>query len=277
MWLRFKGIWQDRGSWSGKPSRNQDQFPLMDDGEDIDAEHDLANSHSLLTEDGLRNIQSRDGDSDNDRKRPGRKEGQLGFWETVKLSLEFCALWFAANYFAAACLEYTTVASSTILSSTSSIWTLLIGSLMGVEKFSIRKLIGVLSSLAGIALISSVDLSGSTDENRGSFPHKTTRELAIGDAMAFFSAIIYGFYTVIMKKRIGDESRVDVLLFFGLVGLCNVLFLWPGFPILHYTGVEPFEMPPSRRVWLVIIVRNLFFSSFYLSNFFCGGSPSKKG
>ena len=240
----------------------------MDDAENIDSAQDLASSHSLLMEDGPPNFQSRDeGGDDDDRRRPGRKEGQLSFRETVKLSLEFCALWFAANYFAAACLEYTTVASATILSSTSSIWTLLLGSLMGVEKFSIRKLIGVLSSLAGIVLISSVDLSGSTDENRGSFPHKTTKELAIGDAMAFFGAIIYGFYTVIMKKRIGDESRVDVLLFFGLVGLCNVLFLWPGFPILHFTRVEPFEMPPSRRVWLVIIVRTLHLFSLLSFSF----------
>jgi solute carrier family 35, member F5 len=42
--------------------------------------------------------------------------------ETAKFSIEFCILWFAANYTASACLEYTTVASATILASTSSMF-----------------------------------------------------------------------------------------------------------------------------------------------------------
>ncbi|KAF2873503.1 vacuolar membrane protein [Massariosphaeria phaeospora] len=176
--------------------------------------------------------------------------------ETVKLSLEFSILWFLANYFAAACLEYTTVASSTILASTSSIWTLLIGSLLRVERFTLRKFLGVCASLAGIVLISTVDVSGGTDENRGSFPHKTPRELAIGDTMAFVSAVLYGFYAIFMKKRIGDESKVNMPLFFGLVGLCNVLLLWPGLIILHLTSIEPFELPPTKRILTIVLVNS---------------------
>jgi solute carrier family 35, member F5 len=174
--------------------------------------------------------------------------------ETAHLSLEFCLLWFVANYLVAACLTYTSVASSTILTSTSSIWTLLFGALVRVEKFSIRKLIGVLASLAGIVLISSVDLSGDNDENRGSFPHKSQRQIAIGDSMAFFSAVMYGVYTVVMKKRIGNENRVNMPLFFGLVGFFNAIFLWPGFFILHFTGVEAFELPPTGKIWWIVLV-----------------------
>lgn len=184
-------------------------------------------------------------------------DGALDLWDTVKLSAEFCSLWFAANYFAAACLEHTTVASATILSSTSSVWTLLFGALIGVERFSTRKLAGVVASLAGIVLISTVDLSGATDARRGSFPHKSARQLAAGDAMAFVSAVLYGFYTVLMKKRIGDETRVDVFLFFGLVGLCNLAFLWPGFFVLHYTGIERFQLPPTGGIWMIVIVGSL--------------------
>lgn len=175
--------------------------------------------------------------------------------ETAKLSLEFSLLWFAANYLVAACLEYTSVASSTILTSTSSIWTLIFGAIMRVEHFSYRKLIGVLASLAGIILISSVDLSGKdNDENRGNFPHKSQGEIAVGDAMAFGSAIMYGLYAIVMKKRIGSEDRVDMPLFFGLVGFFNVVFLWPGFLVLHFTGVERFEMPPTGKIWTIVLV-----------------------
>lgn len=175
---------------------------------------------------------------------------------TGRLSLEFCLLWFLANYFAAACLEYTTVASSTILSSTSSIWTLICGAALHVERFTLRKCLGVGASLAGVALISTIDVSGETDENRGSFPHKTPHELALGDVMAFVSAVLYGFYAVLMKKRIGDESRVNMPLFFGCVGLFNILLLWPGLIILHLTGVERFELPPTRKIFMIVMMNS---------------------
>ncbi|KAI0833065.1 hypothetical protein F5Y06DRAFT_280726 [Hypoxylon sp. FL0890] len=186
---------------------------------------------------------------------------KLTFMETVRFSLEFCMIWFLGNYFASACLEYTSVASTTILTSTSSVWTLIFCAMMRIEPFSVRKLLGVLASLIGIILISTVDLSGSdNDDHRGNFPHKSQRQIAIGDAMALFSAVVYGLYVVVMKRRIGNEDRIDMPLFFGIVGVFNILLLWPLFPILHYTGIEPFEMPPNRMVWSIIFLNSI--SSF---------------
>ncbi|KAK4171566.1 hypothetical protein QBC36DRAFT_91680 [Triangularia setosa] len=190
------------------------------------------------------------------------KEEKLSLKETAWLSLEFCMLWFFANYFASACLEYTSVGSVTILTSTSSIWTLIFGALKRVESFTVRKLIGVLASLVGVILISSVDLSGANDDSRGSFPHKSTWEIAVGDSMALFSAVVYGIYVTVMKLRVGNEERVNMGLFFGLVGLFNVVFLWPGFFVLHFTGLEPFEWPPTGTVWAIIMLNSVasFFS-----------------
>lgn len=125
-----------------------------------------------------------------------------------------------------------------------------------MERFTLKKLIGVLTSLAGIVLISGVDLSGDNDKNRGSFPHKSRGQVAIGDTLAFVSAILYGVYTTLMKKRMGNEARVEMTLFFGLVGLFNVITLLPGFLILHYTGVEIFELPPTGRVLTIVLVNS---------------------
>lgn len=166
-------------------------------------------------------------------------DGRLSVGETAVLSLEFCMLWFLANYFASACLQHTSVASVTILTSTSSVWTLVFCAALGVEAFSLRKLVGVAASLAGVVLISTVDLTGAGDEHRGSFPHKTARQIALGDAMALVSAVLYGVYVSVMKRRVGDEDRVDMGLFFGLVGVFNLALLWPLFFLLHWTGIEP--------------------------------------
>ncbi|KAF7909573.1 uncharacterized protein EAF01_003291 [Botrytis porri] len=221
-----------------------------------DQEYDsMGASHSRL-------LSSTD-DLDTDLPQPQEqeKEDRLSVSETAKLSLEFSLLWFIANYLVAGCLEYTSVASSTILTSTSSIFTLLFGALVRVESFSVRKLLGVLASFVGIILISSVDL-GSTDNdsNRGNFPHKSQAQIAIGDIMAFGSAVMYGLYAVVMKKRCGNEDRVDMPLFFGLVGFFNVVFLWPGFFILHFSGIETFELPPTGKIWLIVLLNSL--SSF---------------
>lgn len=166
-------------------------------------------------------------------------EEKLSFRETTMLSLEFCMLWFFANYFASACLEYTSVGSATILTSTSSVWTLVFCAIFRVEPFTLRKLAGVMASMVGIVLISTVDLAGASDDDRGTFPEKTAAQIAIGDSMAFLSAVVYGMYVTVMKRRVGNEEKVDMKLFFGMVGVFNLLFLWPIFFVLHWTNIEP--------------------------------------
>lgn len=140
---------------------------------------------------------------------------------------------------------------------------MIFGAILRVEKFTLRKFLGVIASLLGIILISRVDLSSSDapapddgDNNSGSFPHKSTAEIALGDAMAAFSAIMYGVYTIVMKRQCGDESRVNMPLFFGLVGFFNMVLIWPGFIIMHFTGLERFAFPPTDRVWCILLVRS---------------------
>ncbi|PGH36942.1 solute carrier family 35, member F5 [[Emmonsia] crescens] len=227
-----------------------ESLPFLTAHDDVDVGGDSGRGNRYQ---GLR--ADDDGLAEDDDKVDSASE-RLGFKATAKLSLEFCLVW--ANYFAAACLQFTTVGSTTILTSTSGVWTLIFGVILGVEKFTIRKLLGVFASLTGIVLISRVDLSGANnDENRGSFPHKSSGEIAIGDAMAAFSAILYGVYTIVMKKQVGDESRVNMALFFGLVGFINTVFLWPCLVVLHLAGWETFEMPPTGRIWLIVILNSL--------------------
>lgn len=196
-----------------------------------------------------------------------RMRTHLGFKSTARLSFAFCILWFSANYFAMACLQYTTVASTTILTSTSSIWTLLIGAFTRMEKFTWRKLLGVLASLAGIIVISSKDLTATGPGPHGkpagnhdirapsTFPTKRPAELALGDALALTSAVIYGGYTIMLKRTTikAEPLQLNMPLFFGLVGFFNAVFLFPLFFILSWTGMEPFQLPPSRRIWTILL------------------------
>ena len=170
----------------------------------------------------------------------------------ARLGLEFCLLWFTANFCVAKALEYTTVATCTILASTSGLWTLLIGATFEVEAFTLRKLLAVLLSIVGIALVSSADLSGNGSSGLSS--RKSFSENLAGELLALSSAVMYGIYTILIKKRAGSVNT-DILLFFGFVGTLNTILLWPGFLVLDKSGLEEFELPPSGRVWSIILVR----------------------
>ncbi|KAI9671471.1 MAG: hypothetical protein M1831_004380 [Alyxoria varia] len=170
------------------------------------------------------------------------------------LSAKFCGLWFFSGWLNAASFENTSVASSTILVSTSSVFALLFGSILGVEKFTINKLVGVMASLGGIIMVSLVDTSSKKDDDsRGSFPYKSPGQIALGDCMALLSAVFYGLYATVLTKNIGDESKVNMPLFFGFIGTIAFTCLWPGFVILSLFGWEPFELPPTSHVALVVI------------------------
>ena len=202
-----------------------------------------------------------------DRDASPERLAHLDTWSTARLALYFCILWFCANYFALSCLQYTTVASTTILTSTASMWTLLIGAITRTEKFTWRKMIGVLASLVGVFLISQVDIaspkaspSPKRDQLGESFPEKSPAERAFGDAMAAFSAFIYGVYTITLKRTTNSAAKegksLNMPLFFGLVGLINTVLLLPVFPILSVLNIESFQLPPTRRIWTILLVNS---------------------
>lgn len=43
-------------------------------------------------------------------------------------------------------------------------------------------------------------------------------------------------------------------LFFGFVGLFNVLFSWPIGVLLHFARIERFELPVSSRVVVALLI-----------------------
>jgi solute carrier family 35, member F5 len=265
-----------RGGWravSQDPGANAFQQDERDRlSKDVENE-DSDEGEGLLHSGASEEPDTRAGTGDSPRKRT-----HLALVPTASLAFKFCLLWFTANYFAMACLQYTTVASTTILTSTSSIWTLLIGAVTRTEHFTWRKLFGVLASLFGIMLISKIDMGSSdppdtsdtTPETRSAltflatraldpFPSKPPSELLLGDALALLSAILYGIYTVMLKRTtlLALPLELNMPLFFGLVGFFNFLLLLPLFPILHYTGIETFMLPPSARIWWILVLNSV--------------------
>ncbi|KAH7339526.1 hypothetical protein B0J17DRAFT_655521 [Rhizoctonia solani] len=181
--------------------------------------------------------------------------------ETAKLASIFCVFWFAANWTVNASLSFTSVASTTILSSMSGFFTLLIGRLFRVEALNLSKLGAVAVSFAGSVLVSLADNTGTPGKPGLEIPDFSSGnshpQALFGDFLALGSALFYALYVVLLKVRIGDESRINMQLFFGFVGIFNILGFWPMGVLLHYTKIEVFE-PPSSKKALYAVLLNMF-------------------
>jgi len=188
------------------------------------------------------------------------KEG-MSTLATAKLSFFLCPIWFFMNYFFNFSLNLTSLASSTILSTTSSLFVLLFTRcLQPSTRIRWQHAVGVLATILGAALITFQDEAkgarNAADANPTSSSPPTENPVP-GDIMATVSALFYGFYTVILKTKIPDEDKIEMQLLFGFLGLFNAFLLWPLFLIFHASGVEPFQAPPSN-VLLFLTLNGVF-------------------
>jgi len=133
--------------------------------------------------------------------------------------------------------------------------TLIIGRTFNVETFSLIRFGAVIASFAGVALVSLSDSKSSPFANTQTISSASlnNRKPILGNFLAFLSTVFYAFYVTLLKVRIGDDSRVNMRLFFGYVGVYNLTALWILGVVLHLTGIEQFELPETGRQWGAII------------------------
>lgn len=179
----------------------------------------------------------------------------ISVYETALLSLQFIVLWFLANLLTNTSLSYTLVALQTILLLTLSFFTLFIGYLCLIERISQNKMLGLILSSAGVLIVTKVDATVNTASGEGS-PALWT---LWGNFLALLGAIIYGVYTVMLKfktmlRGLHRERTLNTHLFFGFVGIYCLVFVWPLLVVLHFTKVEPFEMPPTGHVTAMLLI-----------------------
>ncbi|RLN71816.1 hypothetical protein BBJ29_004859 [Phytophthora kernoviae] len=145
---------------------------------------------------------------------------------TMVASAIVAPLWFIANFTYNESLNLTSVTSSTILSATSSVFTLILGIWILKERFTWAKFLGVALCMAGNCTTLANDSSGGISEGFW------------GDVCALIGAIMYGVYTTAIRKYIPDDAGMSVSLFFGFVGLFSLVILAIFVIIFNYSGVE---------------------------------------
>jgi len=67
------------------------------------------------------------------------------------------------------------------------------------------------------------------------------------------SAVFYGLYVTLLKVKVKDENRCNSAMFFGFVGVFNVLLMWPLGVALDLLGIEPFQMPDAKTFGVLVL------------------------
>ncbi|OQS07760.1 Drug/Metabolite Transporter (DMT) Superfamily [Thraustotheca clavata] len=172
-------------------------------------------------------------------------EEQATVRQTFKISAIVAPLWFIANFTYTISLSMTSVTSSTIISSTSAMFTFGLSIYFLKEKFTWSKLGGVALCMLGNSCTVLNDSSGVGGDS------------VWGDLLALFAAFMYGVYTTTIRRHIPDENKVSLALFFGLLGAINFFCLLPVVLVLHWTHVESMSELTGQIIGL-LTVKGLF-------------------
>ena len=156
----------------------------------------------------------------------------------------FCPLWFCANCLFNYSLSATSVASNTILSTTSSIWALFFSRLALGTDVTWVKILSIILCIGGTILVALADDDDASSSSGGSSSSSSSvGDNLTGDILALVSAVFYAGYTTVLKVCLPDDERYSMGMVFGAVGVANLLLMWPGLFLVDLLGIEKFEFP----------------------------------
>lgn len=134
------------------------------------------------------------------------------------------------------------------------------------EPFRVDKMISVIMAVLGVVVVA---YTGSTAKaGEGDYPFRAVGNIVIGAG-----AIFYGLYEVLYKRIACPPQHVSArrqVVFANVIGsclgFCTLTCVWPILPILHFTGIEQFELPHGEEIWVltVSLLANMIFSGSFL-------------
>lgn len=162
----------------------------------------------------------------------------LGRWrKELRAATVLSPLWMLANASYNASLKTTSITSSTILSTTSSLWTLAFAAIAGVERATFTKVAAGFATILGAALVA----WGDTQKHEH-------RDTLVGDGLALAAAALYGAYGTGLRL----VHPIDSYVLFGYLGATNALLFAAPVAIYGFLS-DSFSSLTLLNVGLVIL------------------------
>lgn len=149
------------------------------------------------------------------------------------------------------------------------------------EKLRVGKVFAVIVAILGVLVVAYGDAGSPKHGNKSGggsggpnapADHEASNR-ALGNIVIGIGSVLYGFYEVLYKKVAcppdGTSPGRGMLFantFGSLIGIFTLTVLWIPLPILHYTGLETFELPRGEAAWMLAIsvLSNATFSGCFL-------------
>lgn len=135
------------------------------------------------------------------------------------------------------------------------------------DKLRFDKVFSVAIAIAGVLTVAYGDSNttkhgGKSGGSVGGGPpaENGSENRAIGNIVIGVGSVLYGLYEVLYKKYAcppegtsPGRAMIFANTFGSLIGCFTLFVLWIPLPILHFTGLEPFEMPHGKAAWMLLI------------------------
>jgi drug/metabolite transporter (DMT)-like permease len=136
------------------------------------------------------------------------------------------------------------------------------------DKFRFDKAFSVFVAIAGVLIVAYGDSAptkhgGKSGGSVGGGPADKAKEApsrTLGNLVIGVGSVLYGLYEVLYKKYAcppegtsPGRGMIFANTFGSLIGTFTLCVLWIPLPILHFTGLETFELPKGEAAWMMAI------------------------
>ncbi|KAI5291852.1 hypothetical protein KEM54_005288 [Ascosphaera aggregata] len=142
------------------------------------------------------------------------------------------------------------------------------------DKLRVDKVLSVAVAIVGVLIVAycpSTEGGGEQQVTEADLTESSNR--ALGNLIIGVGSVLYGLYEVMYKRYAcppeGTSAGRGVIFantVASLIGLFTILFLWIPLPVLHWLGLETFEMPDAHTACILAIstISNAVFSGSFL-------------
>ena len=202
------------------------------------------------------------------------KRGALLPWTLVVRAAWLSVIYTLGDWFWYIGLPHISVASGTCIFNSSCVFVYLFSVAFLGEKVAADRIAAVTLALIGVVVLALAPSSNNAASQESS--HDSSGAKLVGSAFVLAAAILYALYEVLCERFVfrGSESTALANTLSGIVGILNILLLWPPIPVLSAVPnrswgewvSEPFQAPDAEAARFVVInaLLALMFNIFFM-------------